>query len=96
MISIEQIRNDVEYVKRQLSFKGDTKSVDTIVSLDKSYRSYISQSNELRAKRNQVSGEISAAKKSRNSAGKEIKDMRLKLVNLRYFLLQKKLDSFRV
>ena len=77
MISIEQIRNDVEYVKRQLSFKGDTKSVDTIVSLDKSYRSYISQSNELRAKRNQVSGEISAAKKSRNSADKEIKDMRI-------------------
>jgi seryl-tRNA synthetase len=67
MISIEQIRNDVEYLKRQLSFKGDTKSVDTIVSLDKSYRSYISQSNELRAKRNQVSGEISVAKKSRNS-----------------------------
>jgi seryl-tRNA synthetase len=77
MIPIEQIRNNLEYVKKQLDLKGDPKSVDTIVSLDKSYRSYISKSNELRAKRNQVSDEISAAKKSGDTADKEIKDMRI-------------------
>ena len=77
MIPIEQIRNNIEYVKKQLDLKGDLKSVDTIISLDKSYRSYISKSNELRAKRNQVSDEISAAKKLGDTADKEIKDMRI-------------------
>jgi len=77
MIPIEQIRNNVEYVKKQLDLKGDLKSIDTIVSLDKSYRSYISKSNELRAKRNQVSDEISAAKNLGDTADKEIKDMRI-------------------
>ncbi len=77
MIPIEQIRNNVEYVKKQLDLKGDLKSIDTIVSLDKSYRSYISKSNALRAKRNQVSDEISAAKKLGDTADKEIKDMRI-------------------
>ena len=62
MISIEQIRNNVENVRKQLSLKGDTSSIDTIVSMDESYRSHISQSNELRAKRNKVSEEIAAAK----------------------------------
>ena len=77
MISIEKIRNNLEYVKNQLALKGDPKSVDTIISLDKSYRSYISKSNELRAKRNQVSDKISAAKKSGDTDDKEIKDMRI-------------------
>ena len=77
MIPIEQIRNNIEYVKKQLNLKGDLKSVDTIISLDKSYRSYISKSNELRAKRNQVSDKISVAKKSGDTADKEIKDMRI-------------------
>jgi len=77
MIPIDQIRNNLEYVKKQLDLKGDPKSIDTIVSLDKSYRSYISKSNELRAKRNQVSDEISVAKKSGDIADKEIKEMRI-------------------
>ena len=77
MIPIEQIRNNIEYVKKQLALKGDPKSVDTIFSLDKSYRSYISKSNELRAKRNQVSDKISVAKKSGDTTDKEIKDMRI-------------------
>ena len=77
MIPIEQIRNNIEYVKKQLALKGDPKSVDTIFSLDKSYRLYISKSNELRAKRNQVSDKISVAKKSGDTADKEIKDMRI-------------------
>ena len=47
MISIEQIRNNVENVRKQLSLKGDISSIDDIVSLDESYRSHISKSNEL-------------------------------------------------
>ena len=38
MIPIEQIRNNIEYVKKQLALKGDPKSVDTVASLDKSFR----------------------------------------------------------
>ena len=76
MISIEQIRNNVENVRKQLSLKGDTSSIDNIVSLDESYRLHISKSNELRAKRNKVSEEISAAKKIGKSADKEVQAMR--------------------
>jgi len=73
MISIEQIRNNSSYIKDRLSIKGE---IDSILSLDKSYRSYISQSNELRAKRNQVSDKIAEAKKSGKNADNDIKAMR--------------------
>ena len=76
MISIEQIRNNSIYIKERLSLKGDIDSIDSILSLDKSYRSHISKSNELRAKRNQVSDKIAEAKKSGKNADSDIKDMR--------------------
>lgn len=76
MISIEQIRNNSIYVKERLSLKGEIDSIDSILSLDKSYRSHISKSNELRAKRNQVSDKIAEAKKSGKNADSDIKDMR--------------------
>ena len=76
MISIEQIRNNVENVRKQLSLKGDTSSIDNIVSLDESYRSHISKSNELRAKRNKDSEQIGLAKKLGKNADKEMQAMR--------------------
>jgi len=76
MISIEQIRNNSTYIKERLSLKGEIDSIDSILSLDKSYRSHISKSNELRAKRNQVSDKIAEAKKSGKNADSDIKDMR--------------------
>ena len=76
MISIEQIRNNSIYIKESLSLKGEIDSIDSILSLDKSYRSHISKSNELRAKRNQVSDKIAEAKKSGKNADSDIKDMR--------------------
>ena len=76
MISIEQIRNNSIYIKEKLSLKGEIDSIDSILSLDKSYRSHISKSNELRAKRNQVSDKIAEAKKSGKNADSDIKDMR--------------------
>ena len=76
MISIEQIRNNVENVRKQLSLKGDISSIDDIVSLDESYRSHISKSNELRAKRNKDSEQIGLAKKLGKNADKEMQAMR--------------------
>tara|TARA_Y100000741_G_scaffold89553_1_gene66200 strand:- start:20 stop:1288 length:1269 start_codon:yes stop_codon:yes gene_type:complete len=76
MISIEQIRNNSIYIKERLSLKGEIDSIDSILSLDKSYRSHISKSNELRAKRNQVSDKIAEAKKSGKNADSDIKNMR--------------------
>ena len=76
MISIEQIRNNSTYIKERLSLKGEIDSIEMILSLDKSYRSHISKSNELRAKRNQVSDKIAEAKKSGKNADSDIKDMR--------------------
>jgi len=76
MISIEKIRNNSTYIKERLSLKGKTDSIDLILSLDKSYRLNISKSNELRAKRNQVSDKIAEAKKSGKNANSDIKDMR--------------------
>ena len=98
MISIEQIRNNVENVRKQLSLKGDTSSIDTIVSMDESYRSHISQSNELRAKRNKVSEEIAAAKKSGKSADQEVQAMRqvgdqIKLIEDKANTIKNELDD---
>ena len=98
MISIEQIRNNVENVRKQLSLKGDTSSIDTIVSLDESYRSHISKSNELRAKRNKVSEEIAAAKKSGKSADQEVAAMRqvgdeIKLIEQKANEIKNELDN---
>ncbi len=76
MISIEQIRNNPAYIKERSSLKGDNNSIDSILVLDKSYRSYISKSNELRAKRNQVSDKIAETKKSGKNADNDIKAMR--------------------
>ena len=76
MISIEQIRNNSIYIKERLSLKGEIDSIDSILSLDKSYRSHISKSNELRAKRNQVSDKIAETKKSGKNADNDIKAMR--------------------
>ena len=76
MISIEQIRNNPVYIKERLFLKGDNNSIDSILVLDKSYRSYISKSNELRAKRNQVSDKIAETKKSGKNADNDIKAMR--------------------
>ena len=76
MISIEQIRNNPAYIKERLSLKGDNNSIDSILVFDKSYRSYISKSNELRAKRNQVSDKIAETKKSGKNADNDIKAMR--------------------
>ena len=98
MISIEKIRNDVENVRKQLSLKGDTSSIDTIVSLDESYRSHISKSNELRAKRNKVSEEIAVAKKSGKSADQEVAAMRqvgdeIKLIEQKANEIKNELDN---
>jgi seryl-tRNA synthetase len=98
MISIEQIRNNVKNVKKQLALKGDTSSIDTIVSLDESYRSHILQSNELRAKRNKVSDEIAATKKSGKSADQEVQAMRqvgdqIKLIEQKANNIKNELDA---
>ncbi len=98
MISIEHIRNNVENVRKKLSLKGDTSSIDTIVSLDESYRSHISKSNELRAKRNKVSEEIAVAKKSGKSADQEVASMRqvgdeIKLIEQKANEIKNELDN---
>ncbi len=76
MISIEQIRNNSTYIKERLSLKGEIDSIDLILSLDKSHRLHISKSNELRAKRNQVSDKIAEAKKTGKNTDGDIKAMR--------------------
>ena len=76
MISIEKIRNNSTYIKKRLALKGEINSIDSILLLDKSYRLYISKSNELRAKRNQVSDKIAEAKKMGKNADNDIKAMR--------------------
>ena len=85
-------------MRKQLSLKGDTSSIDTIVSMDESYRSHISQSNELRAKRNKVSEEIAAAKKSGKSADQEVQAMRqvgdqIKLIEDKANTIKNELDA---
>ena len=58
MLSIEQIRQDTEAVREALAKRGEEAPLESILSLDALRRSHLTEADDLRAKRNQVSREI--------------------------------------
>ena len=58
MLSIEQIRQDTEAVREALASRGEEAPLESILSLDALRRSHLTEADDLRAKRNQVSREI--------------------------------------
>ena len=58
MISIELIRNDPKGIAEALAKRGDSSSLQTILTLDTERRQLISSSDNLKAIRNEVSKKI--------------------------------------
>ncbi|MCH2525820.1 MAG: serine--tRNA ligase [Dehalococcoidia bacterium] len=58
MISIEFIRNDPQAVKNALERRGEDSPIDDILDLDRERRQHLSELEELRARRNEVSKQI--------------------------------------
>ena len=73
LINIETIRNNPEKVKADLARRGDKSPIDDILSMDLNKRSLIHKTDNLRAKRNQISKELSVLK---NKPTEIIEDMR--------------------
>ena len=76
MISIEHIRNNFEKVELGLKSKGCKENLSEILLIDKKYREGLSVVNDLRAKRNKVSDQISELKKNKQDAADKISSMR--------------------
>lgn len=83
MIDIKLIREDPEIVRKSQKNRGmSTEEVDKVIESDKKWRALKEEVDQLRAKRNKISQEISEAKKAGKNADslmKEAKEIPLKL-----------------
>jgi seryl-tRNA synthetase len=62
MLDIKLIREDPEPVRQALEKRGDTFALDSIIEVDGRYRSLLRQTEELRAKHNEASKQLSKSK----------------------------------
>ena len=77
MLDIRLIRSEPELVKDKVAKRGDDpKVIDEILELDKKRRELIAQTEELKSRRNKVSGEIAQKKRNKENADDAIKAMR--------------------
>lgn len=77
MLDIKMIRTEPEYVKEKIAKRGDDPSVvDEILELDKERRELILKTEELKSRRNKVSGEIAQKKRNKENADDVILEMR--------------------
>ncbi|WP_210619608.1 serine--tRNA ligase [Mammaliicoccus lentus] len=77
MLDIKMIRTEPEYVKEKIAKRGDDSSVvDEILELDKERRELIVKTEELKSRRNKVSGEIAQKKRNKENADDVILEMR--------------------
>ncbi len=62
MLDIKLIRENPELVRQALEKRGDTFALDSILEIDGRYRSLLHQTEELRAKHNEASKQLSKSK----------------------------------
>ena len=93
LINIETIRNNPEKVKADLARRGDKSPIDDILSMDLNKRSLIHKTDNLRAKRNQISKELSVLKnkpteiiEDMRNVGTEIKQLELEVKDIEFNL----------
>ena len=93
LINIETIRNNPEKVKADLARRGDKSPIDDILSMDSNKRSLIHKMDMLRAKRNQISKELSILKnkppeiiEDMRNVGNEIKNLETEVRNVEFKL----------
>ncbi len=76
MLDIKMIRQDPERFKKGLKAKNANERFVILLNLDQKRREFVTQSDQLKALRNQVSAEIARLKKSRLPADKKIIEMK--------------------
>ncbi|PXW89828.1 seryl-tRNA synthetase [Streptohalobacillus salinus] len=77
MLDIKYLRQNFEEVKQKLNHRGeDLSDLDQFEALDQSRRDLIAKTEELKAKRNEVTKEIATLKKEKQDAEAMIKEMR--------------------
>jgi len=77
MLDIKMIRQETDLVKEKVTKRGmDPAVIDEILNLDQKRRDLIKQTEELKSRRNKVSGEIAQKKKNKEDAEDVIKEMR--------------------
>ncbi|MGM8215765.1 serine--tRNA ligase [Bacillaceae bacterium W0354] len=77
MLDLKYLRNHFQEVKEKLKFRGeDLTDLDHFEEWDQKRRKFIQESEELKARRNEVSKEISQLKKEKKDADHLIKEMR--------------------
>ena len=77
MLDLKFIRENPEAVKQGIKNKNEKDRVDEILSLDEKRRSLIAKTDELKAKRNQVSQQVGQMKKSGQDASGIIAEMKM-------------------
>ena len=72
MLSLELIRKDPDLVKAAMLSKGEEDCIDLILELDSKRRQAVTEGDELRAKRNEVSRHIGQARSSGESPSEQV------------------------
>lgn len=77
MLDIKVIRERLDWVKEKLATRGiKPEELDEVVAIDEKRRAKLSETEALKAKRNEVSKEIAAKKRNKENADDAIKAMR--------------------
>ncbi|MDV2581621.1 serine--tRNA ligase [Alkalibacillus haloalkaliphilus] len=77
MLDLKYLRQNFDEVKAKMQNRGeDLTDLDNFLDWDEKRRAYIQESEELKARRNEVSKEISQLKKEKQDADHLIKEMR--------------------
>jgi seryl-tRNA synthetase len=77
MLDMKYLRNNLEEVKGKLQQRGeDLSELDKFAEIDEKRRKLIAESEQLKAKRNEVTKQISALKREKKDADEAIKEMR--------------------
>lgn len=77
MLDIKLIREHLDWAKKKLATRGiKPEELDEVVAVDAKRRQDLTKSEELKAKRNEVSKQIAQAKRNKKDASAAIKSMR--------------------
>jgi seryl-tRNA synthetase len=76
MLEIKYVRQNLAEVRRALAKRGDTADLETFAQADEGRRKILAEIEELRHRRNVVSGEIAAMKKQGENTDSPIAQMR--------------------
>ena len=82
MIDIEFIRNDASLLKEAASKRGEDFQIDEAAHLDEQRRSFISEADDLRARRNEVSRDLSKVREKPDNLIQEMRAVGAKIKDL--------------